>query len=71
MLGAAARLRVQSTRPDRFEPCTSTPPPEYAVGPGHQARCYLHDPARLKTDTSTAAGRVEPDAPSHHQTGSR
>jgi peptide/nickel transport system ATP-binding protein len=29
--------------PDRFEPCASTPPPEYAVGPDHLARCYLHD----------------------------
>jgi oligopeptide/dipeptide ABC transporter ATP-binding protein len=29
--------------PDRFEPCDGTPPPEYAVGEGHGARCYLHD----------------------------
>jgi oligopeptide/dipeptide ABC transporter ATP-binding protein len=29
--------------PDRFEPCSSSPPPEYGVGPGHGARCYLHD----------------------------
>jgi len=29
--------------PDRFEPCSSAPPPEYAVGEGHGARCYLHD----------------------------
>jgi peptide/nickel transport system ATP-binding protein len=28
--------------PDRFEPCTSAPPPDYPVGPGHRARCYLH-----------------------------
>jgi oligopeptide/dipeptide ABC transporter ATP-binding protein len=28
--------------PDRFEPCTSAPPPEYHVGPEHRARCYLH-----------------------------
>jgi peptide/nickel transport system ATP-binding protein len=32
--------------PDRFEPCTSAPPPEYAVGQGHGARCYLHDSHR-------------------------
>ena len=32
--------------PDRFEPCTSAPPPEYAVGPEHLARCYLHDSLR-------------------------
>ena len=30
--------------PDRFDPCTSAPPPEYAVGPEHAARCYLHQP---------------------------
>jgi peptide/nickel transport system ATP-binding protein len=29
--------------PDRFEPCSSAPPPEYAVGGGRGARCYLHD----------------------------
>jgi len=29
--------------PDRFEPCNSAPPPEFAVGEGHGARCYLHD----------------------------
>jgi peptide/nickel transport system ATP-binding protein len=29
--------------PDRFEPCTSSPPPAYPVGPGHRARCYLHE----------------------------
>jgi oligopeptide/dipeptide ABC transporter ATP-binding protein len=29
--------------PDRFEPCDGVPPPEYAVGEGHGARCYLHD----------------------------
>ena len=33
--------------PDRFEPCTTAPPPRYAVGPEHNARCYLHDPARV------------------------
>jgi oligopeptide/dipeptide ABC transporter ATP-binding protein len=30
--------------PDRFDPCTKAPPPEYAVGPDHGARCYLHAP---------------------------
>ena len=32
--------------PDRFEPCTSAPPPEYPVGVEHSARCYLHDPSK-------------------------
>ncbi len=29
---------------DRFEPCTTTPPPHYPAGPNQTARCYLHDP---------------------------
>ena len=29
--------------PDRFEPCTTAPPPDYAVGPEQRAKCYLHD----------------------------
>src|SRR5580765_8076820 len=28
--------------PDRFEPCTGTPPDDYATGAGHTAKCYLH-----------------------------
>ena len=32
--------------PDRFEPCTTTPPPPHDVGPEHVARCYLHDRGR-------------------------
>ncbi len=31
--------------PDRFEPCASAVPASWVVGPGHQARCSLHDPA--------------------------
>ncbi len=30
--------------PDRFEPCTTAPPPDYAVGSEQAAKCYLHDP---------------------------
>ena len=30
--------------PDRFAPCTSTPPLDYDVGLDHHARCYLHGP---------------------------
>ena len=29
--------------PDRFEPCTAAPPPDYPAGPHHTAKCYLHD----------------------------
>src|SRR5207244_4274536 len=48
--------------PDRFEPCTSEPPPEYAVGPGHGARCYLHAPraiadAGVGPESGTQVGR--------------
>jgi peptide/nickel transport system ATP-binding protein len=31
--------------PDRFEPCTDAPPPDYTAGRGHTAKCYLHDAA--------------------------
>jgi peptide/nickel transport system ATP-binding protein len=31
--------------PDRFAPCTSAPPPDYAVGSDHKAKCYLYDAA--------------------------
>jgi peptide/nickel transport system ATP-binding protein len=30
--------------PDRFDPCPASPPPDYATGPNHAAKCYLHDP---------------------------
>jgi len=30
--------------PDRFEPCTVAPPPDYVAGPSQTAKCYLHDP---------------------------
>jgi len=28
--------------PDRFEPCTSEPPPDYGAGAEQTAKCYLH-----------------------------
>jgi peptide/nickel transport system ATP-binding protein len=30
--------------PDRFEPCTTAPPPDYTVGTAQTAKCYLHAP---------------------------
>jgi peptide/nickel transport system ATP-binding protein len=30
--------------PDRFEPCTAEPPPDFAVGAEQAAKCYLHAP---------------------------
>jgi oligopeptide/dipeptide ABC transporter ATP-binding protein len=37
--------------PDRFDPCTVDPPPDYVVGPEHEAKCYLHD-KQLKSDAA-------------------
>jgi oligopeptide/dipeptide ABC transporter ATP-binding protein len=28
--------------PDRFDPCTTAPPPDFQVGPDQLAKCYLH-----------------------------
>jgi peptide/nickel transport system ATP-binding protein len=42
--------------PDRFEPCTSAPPPDYAAGPEQTAKCYLH------ANTVGADPRVRPGA---------
>ena len=45
--------------PDRFEPCTAVPPPDYPVGAGHQAKCYLHDPdgsRQAAVDAQSAGG---------------
>jgi len=30
--------------PDRLEPCTAAPPPDYPASVDHQAKCYLHAP---------------------------
>jgi oligopeptide/dipeptide ABC transporter ATP-binding protein len=43
--------------PDRFEPCTAAPPPDYSAGADHQAKCYLHDPVRGR---EAAIGSVRP-----------
>ena len=52
--------------PDRFEPCTSAPPPDYVVGTEHTAKCYLHDPTasvRLKPDTTRPSEATRRPAP--------
>jgi oligopeptide/dipeptide ABC transporter ATP-binding protein len=41
--------------PDRFGPCDGTPPPEYAVGESHAARCYLHDTTLSRVDAANPA----------------
>jgi oligopeptide/dipeptide ABC transporter ATP-binding protein len=43
--------------PDRFEPCTGVPPDDYVTGPGHTAKCYLHDPLATREPRAT---RSEP-----------
>jgi oligopeptide/dipeptide ABC transporter ATP-binding protein len=45
--------------PDRFERCTNAPPPTYAVGPDHRARCYLHDPAGRRPPVSSHQPAVD------------
>jgi peptide/nickel transport system ATP-binding protein len=47
--------------PDRFEPCTTTPPPDYPAGPNHAAKCYLHD-HNLKSAFENLKSPVAPDA---------
>ena len=43
--------------PDRFEPCTIAPPPDVAAGAEQTAKCYLHDPIRLRPDTAGTHAR--------------
>jgi oligopeptide/dipeptide ABC transporter ATP-binding protein len=43
--------------PDRFEPCTTAPPPDYAAGAEQMAKCYLH------ADTVEADPRARPGNP--------
>jgi len=33
--------------PNRFDRCPTAPPPDYPVGAGHEAKCYLHDPQSI------------------------
>jgi len=40
--------------PDRFEPCTTAPPPDYAAGLSQTAKCYLHDPQRAIRNPQSA-----------------
>jgi oligopeptide/dipeptide ABC transporter ATP-binding protein len=44
--------------PDRFDPCTSAPPPDFPAGSEQTARCYLHDP-QSAIRPSSASGRPE------------
>src|SRR2546428_13702562 len=42
--------------PDRFEPCTAAPPPDYPVAAEHTAKCYLHDPAGSQQSAAGSRG---------------
>jgi oligopeptide/dipeptide ABC transporter ATP-binding protein len=48
--------------PDRFDRCTTAPPPDYDVGDGRTAKCYLHDPRVPGREPRGAS--PEPRAPS-------
>jgi peptide/nickel transport system ATP-binding protein len=46
--------------PDRFEPCTTEPPPDYAVAPDQLAKCYLHAPRPADAALRQDQGAPEP-----------
>ena len=67
MLGALPPGCAFSPRcPDRFEPCTTAPPPEYPVGADQGARCYLHNTVGLKPNTTASTVGPTPPATSKH-----
>ena len=43
--------------PDRFEPCSIVPPPDYPVSVDHAAKCYLHDVQMMADVTRPHAPR--------------
>jgi oligopeptide/dipeptide ABC transporter ATP-binding protein len=49
--------------PDRFEPCTIAPPPDYAAGPSQTARCYLHDPQLAVQNRQSAISHPQSEMP--------
>jgi oligopeptide/dipeptide ABC transporter ATP-binding protein len=55
--------------PDRFEPCTIAPPPDYVAGPSQTAKCYLHDPQRAIRDRQSTIGN--PSSATHHPDAAR
>jgi oligopeptide/dipeptide ABC transporter ATP-binding protein len=42
--------------PDRFQPCTSAPPPDYVAGRDQLAKCYLHRPPLTTNELLDAVG---------------
>jgi peptide/nickel transport system ATP-binding protein len=48
--------------PDRFEPCTAAPPPDYPAGPEQNAKCYLHDPKFTASNHRPSIRNPQPPA---------
>jgi peptide/nickel transport system ATP-binding protein len=46
--------------PSRFAPCAIEPPPDYDVGPGQRAKCYLYAPTKTSAVARPAAGSIRP-----------
>jgi len=49
--------------PDRFDRCTTSPPPDYPVGAAQVAKCYLHAPASHAASRMAHAAPRTPDPP--------
>jgi oligopeptide/dipeptide ABC transporter ATP-binding protein len=68
MLGDLPRGCAFNPRcPDRFDPCTTAPPPDYPAGTDQVAKCYLHDPdlktaINLKSELINLKSRDTPNA---------
>jgi len=45
---------------ERFERCTTAPPPDYAAGVAQLAKCYLHDPAAHTAQPAPHSAHLEP-----------
>ena len=43
--------------PDRFDPCTIDPPPDFPAGAEQAAKCYLHDPRVRRPPPAAADSR--------------
>jgi oligopeptide/dipeptide ABC transporter ATP-binding protein len=43
--------------PDRFDTCTTAPPPDYPVAADHAAKCYLHTPQSAIRNPQSDASR--------------
>jgi oligopeptide/dipeptide ABC transporter ATP-binding protein len=51
-----AGCAFQPRCPDRFDRCSTASPPDYALGPEHIAKCYLHSTAPDRGDASAGSG---------------